>query len=229
MDPEHEALSPRAITPVPRARLAAGLALVLLMPAPAPARDATGSGSSPPRWLAQAPSAPRPPVGDASPLAGDKAVLVRTRDGRSQRIGTVGFREVGPGQLAFRVQMDPKVLHDHFLSMREFKCLPGEVELSCFVPYPYAQTGTVVGDDFTWLEHHLMFFFKRPSEFGARLWNGMIFRLRRDGRGLVGIPEAVDLDRIGVPPERPDQPPFGAAERQPYPSGARWITELRIE
>ena len=120
-------------------------------------------------------------------------------------------------------------MRDHFLSMREFKCLPAAQEISCFVPYPYPQPGTVSAANFAWLEHSLLFFYKQPADFGAKLWNGMIFRFSLTPTGLVGTPQAVDLNRIGAPPENPNQPPFGAMERDDFTPGARWVQELRIE
>jgi hypothetical protein len=57
----------------------------------------------------------------------------------------------------------------------------------------------------------------------------MIFRFSLTPTGLVGTPQAVDLNRIGAPPENPNQPPFGAMDRDDFTPGARWVQELRIE
>lgn len=160
---------------------------------------------------------------------GEKSLVAVTRDGQKTRIGTVGFAPGSDGQSAFRVQMDHAVMRDHFLSMREFKCLPAAQEISCFVPYPYAHPGTVSANDFSWLEHNLLFFFKQPADFGAKLWNGMIFKFSLTPSGLVGKAQAVDLNRIGVPPQRPEEPPYGPIDRDDFSPGARWVQELRIE
>ena len=79
-------------------------------------------------------------------------------------------------------------MRDHLLSMREFKCLPAAQEIACFVPYPYAQPGTVSATDMAWLEHSLLFFFKLPADFGAKLWSGMLFRFQVTPSALVGTP-----------------------------------------
>jgi hypothetical protein len=166
---------------------------------------------------------------------GEKALVAVAQDGQRTRIGTVLFQppEPGtpgpPGRTRFRVQMDPAVLRDHFLSMREFKCLPAAKEITCFVPYPYPQPATVAPGDFAWLEHSLLFFFKQPADFGAKLWNGIIFKFTATPTALVGTPQAVDLNRIGVPPDHLDEPPYGAFDRDDFAPGARWWSELRIE
>lgn len=160
---------------------------------------------------------------------GEKSLVAVTRDGQKTRIGTVSFRAVDGGQAAFRVQMDRAVMRDHFLSMREFKCLPAAQEISCFVPYPYKNPGTVSATDFGWLEHNLLFFFKQPADFGAKLWNGIIFKFTQTPTGLVGKPQAVDLNLIGVPPDSLNEPPYGPFQRDDFAPGARWVQELRIE
>ncbi|MBQ0917591.1 hypothetical protein KBW71_03990 [Hydrogenophaga aromaticivorans] len=162
-------------------------------------------------------------------LSGEKALVALTKDGQRTRIGAVFFEPQGQGAARFRVQMDPAVMRDHFLSMREFKCLPAAQEISCFVPYPYAQPGTISPGQFAWLEHSLLFFFKQPADFGAKLWNGIIFKFSLTPTGLVGKPQAVDLNRIGVPPDKLDEPPYGPFDRDDFTPGARWVQELRIE
>ena len=160
---------------------------------------------------------------------GEKSIVAVTRDGQRTRIGAVTFRAAGTDKATFRVQMDHAVMRDHFLSMREFKCLPAAQEISCFVPYPYKHPGTVTTSDFGWLEHNLLFFFKQPADFGAKLWNGVIFKFTPSPQGLVGTPQAVDLNRIGVPPDNLNELPYGRFERDDFAPGARWVQELRIE
>ena len=66
-------------------------------------------------------------------------------------------------------------------------------------------------------------------DFGARLWNGIAFKLAVTPGALVGRPQAVDLNRIGVPPDDLTVPPYGAFDRDDFSPGARWVQELRIE
>jgi hypothetical protein len=113
--------------------------------------------------------------------------------------------------------------------MREFKCLQGPGELTCHVPYPHANPGSVVRGQWAWLEHSLLFFYKLPSDFGAKLWNGIYFEFQETGSGLVGRPRAIDLNLIAAPPANPAVPPYRPALRDDMPANARWIRSLRIE
>lgn len=160
---------------------------------------------------------------------GEKALIAVTKDGARTKIGRVVFTPLAAGASGFKVQMDHAVMRDQFLSMREFKCLPAEQEISCFVPYPYTQPGTASSTQLAWLEHSLLFFYKQPKDFGAKLWNGIVFKFTATATALVGQPQAVDLNRIGVPPDDLNVPPYGPMDRDPFTPGARWLTELRIE
>jgi len=180
-------------------------------------------------WLVAAVLAFHGPV-QAFDFQGEKVLIAVTRDQARTRIGTVSFTpQPGNGPVHFSVRIDPQVMRDHFLSMREFKCLPAAQEITCFVPYPYRQPGTVSASDLAWLEHSLLFFYKQPADFGAKLWNGMLFRFEVTPGALVGKPQAVDLNRIGVPPEPLDVPPYGPMDRDDFAPGARWVQSLRIE
>lgn len=162
-------------------------------------------------------------------LSGDKALIAQTRDGQRIRIGSVNFTPAEAGQSRVRVQMDHHAMRDYFLSMREFKCLPAAAEVSCYVPYPYANSALVSAQDLQWLNHHTLFLYKRPADFGANLWNGIIFRWSLTATGLEGLPQAVDLNAISAPPKRLDVPPYAPQDSEPFAAGARWITRLLIE
>lgn len=171
-----------------------------------------------------------PAVVSAFDFNGDKRLRAVFRDGSSQTLGVVSFSSMSSSaDIAFKVKLDIAVLQDFFLSMREFKCLPAATEVTCVVPYPYPHPGKVTHADLSWLEHNLLFLFKQPADFGAKLWNGVIFKFAASGGALVGRPQAVDLNLMSAPPDNPNQPPFGPMEREPYAPGARWLSELRIE
>jgi hypothetical protein len=165
----------------------------------------------------------------AGDLAGTKQVWLHARDGARVPIGQVDFEPAEGGATAFRLRLDGARFNDHFLSMREFKCLPAPDEILCHVPYPYPHPGTVRAGDLAWLEHQLLFMFKRPRDFGANLWNGVYYRLAPRGQGLVGTPEAVDLNLISAPPDDLQRAPLRPALRDPMPEGARWYERLTIE
>ena len=192
--------------PMRRARVFGAMAACLLglagLPAPAPAFD----------------------------FSGEKALLASTPDRARIRIGTVRFLPLASSADAkFEIRLDTSVMTDHFLSMREFKCLPGGTEISCFVPYPHAHPGVVSAGKLAWLEHNLLFLYKRPTDFGAKLWNGVIFKFTEQGQALVGHPQAIDLNRISAPPDSATEPPYGPGERDDFPPSTRWLQELRIE
>jgi hypothetical protein len=166
----------------------------------------------------------------AAPAApqGTMDLKLHAGDGSALTIGQVAFTPQPDGSARFTLTLDGARFTDHFLSMREFKCLPGGTEILCHVPYPYPQPGTVRDGDLAWLEHALLFMFKKPSEFGAKLWNGVYWRLEPAGTGWVGHPQAVDLNRISAPPDKPG-PPFRPALRDDMPADARWFVRLTIE
>ena len=165
----------------------------------------------------------------AQPLQGSKTLRLHARDGTAVVLGQVQFSPQADGRSAFQLKLDHAVFKDFFLSMKEFKCVEAPTEVFCHVPYPYPQPGTVAPGDLAWLEHSLLFMFKTPSEFGAKLWNGVYYQLRAEGAALVGTPQAVDLNRISAPPDKPDVPPFRPALRDDIAPGARWFQQLRID
>jgi hypothetical protein len=165
----------------------------------------------------------------AFPLQGEKSLIAETQDGQHTRVGRVVFTPTTPGNASIRVHMDHAVMRDHFLSMREFKCLAAPQEVTCHVPYPYTNPATVSVQNLHWLDHHLLFLYKKPADFGAKLWNGIIYRWRLTPQGLEGLPHAVDLNLISAPPDRLDVPPFSPAESEPFAPEARWIQRMRIE
>ena len=160
-------------------------------------------------------------------LSGNKTIRLQTRDGQSITLGTVEFTPKGETS-TFALHLDHARFKDFFLSMKEFKCLEGE-EIQCHVPYPYPNPGTVSRNDLRWLEHSLLFLYKQPKDFGARLWNGLYYEMALTEKGIVGTPQAVDLVQIGAPPADTSIPPYGPGDRSEIPSNSRWIRSLSIE
>lgn len=175
-------------------------------------------------WAASLPLA-----ASAWDLSGTRTMTLHARNGDAVKIGTVQFTPQADGRTAFVVTTATENFKDFFLSMKEFKCVEGSGEILCHVPYPYPQPGTVTASDFAWLEHSLMFMYKTPAEFGARLWNGIYFRLRLTEQGLEGQPQAIDLNQISAPPDKTDVPPYRPALRDDIPAGQRWFNRLTIE
>ena len=165
----------------------------------------------------------------AADLAGSRQVLLHGRDGARVHLGDVAFTPQADGRSGFVLTLRHEPFKDFFLSMKEFKCVESASEIFCHVPYPYPQPGTVSATDPAWLEHSLLFMFKTPNEFGAKLWNGIYFKLKPTERGFDGSPQAVDLNRISAPPDKPGVPPYRPALRDDIPAGARWFGRLTIK
>jgi len=161
-------------------------------------------------------------------LAGTKTVALQSRDGQRVPLGTVTFLPAG-GKTTFTLQLEPERFKDFFLSMKEFKCLENAQEIQCHVPYPYPNPATVTADNLVWLEHSLLFFFKAPRDFGARLWNGIYYQMQITDQGIVGTPQAIDLVQMGEPPVDPSIPPFGKEGRTDMVPETRWFYRLIIE
>ncbi len=168
------------------------------------------------------------PFCDAWELSGVKTISVLTRDQQLIQIGNVEFTPQPNGSISFKLNMNYARFTDHFLSMKEFKCLESTEEVLCHVPYPYKNPSTVSQQNFAWLEHSLLFLFKRPRDFGAKLWNGLYYRFERDDTGLVGIPQSVDLNLISAPPDDLQTPPYNAGLRDDVAAGTRWVERLFI-
>lgn len=160
-------------------------------------------------------------------FAGTKHVVAHTRDGTDVAIGTVAFTPNGSGY-GYKLDMDMKPFKEFFLSMRPFKCLDG-ADVWCYVPYPYDHPHAVTAKDLSWLEHDLLFFWKTPTSYGAKMDNGLIYGFHAVGDALVGKPQAISLDKIASPPSDPKVPPYAAADRDDVGDGSRWIESLRIE
>ncbi len=160
-------------------------------------------------------------------LEGTKDIVLHTRDGKDITIGAVSFVPKGDDS-AFDIRFDDTKFRQYFLSMREFKCVEG-AEIMCQVPYPYANPHTVSAKDLGWLEHALLFIYKRPNDYGARMANGLIYTLKIKGDDLVGTPQSIDLDEIAIPPDNLTVPFYSADHRYDLEPGARWIKSLTIE
>jgi hypothetical protein len=161
-------------------------------------------------------------------MTGTRSITLHSRDGQSLVVGSVNFKPQG-NRIGVSVHMDDARFKDFFLSMKEFKCIETPDEVFCHVPYPHANPASVTPTDLAWLEHALMFMFKAPKEFGAKLWNGIYYRLELTDKGLVGWPQAIDLNMIGAPPDDKTVPPYGIGERSDISPDVRWFNKLTIQ
>jgi hypothetical protein len=159
-------------------------------------------------------------------LEGAKDIVLHTRDGQAIIIGVATFTPNGD-ETGFKIAFDDKKFAEYFLSMREFKCVEG-ADILCHVPYPYAHRDSVTPENLSWLEHALLFIYKTPNEYGARMGNGLIYTMKITPEGIVGTPQSIDLDEIAVPPDNLAVAYFGPDHRYDLQPGARWIESLTI-
>ena len=160
-------------------------------------------------------------------MTGTKTLSLVTRDGQTIDIGTIDFTPQGD-HTDFDVHMNFAKFKDFFLSMREFKCLDGPEEVQCKVNYPYKHPNSVTPNDLRWLEHSLLFFFKTPTEFGAKLWNGLYYKLSLTPEGLAGTPLLADLNQISAPPADLSKPPYDSTDLIEMAPGTRVYSQLLI-
>ncbi|WP_260294477.1 hypothetical protein [Sedimenticola hydrogenitrophicus] len=159
-------------------------------------------------------------------LNGTHPIELARKDGSAVMLGEVVFTLKGD-RVGFEFKPDHKVFQDYFLSMKEFKCLTGQQEVFCHVRYPYSNPASVTANDLSWLEHAFLFLHKSPKEFGARLWNGVIHKMNITDEGIVGQPQAVDLNLISAPPTD-NRPPCGLGERSDIEPATREFGLLQI-
>ena len=160
--------------------------------------------------------------------AAEKTIRLHDNQGHSIEIGTLSLTPSDDqGGFSYRLELDHHRFTDHFLSMKEMKCLEG-AELWCYVPYPYTNPHQISRNDLRWLEHDLLFLFKLPTEFGARFWNGIYYQLAWDGDSLTGTARALDLNLLASPPDDLSSPPVGEYDIDDADLDKRWLPHLSI-
>lgn len=180
-------------------------------------------------WIIAAVAAAMATCAAAQQPAGSKQIRLHTRDGASLVVGEVLFQPQAGGRTGFEVKLAREDMTDYFLSMREFKCLKGEGEVLCAVPYPYKQPGSIAAGDLAWLEHSLLWLRNKPGDHGAKLSEGVYFALTPTATGgFEGRLQSVDLQVIGAPLDNP-APPYKPALRGDVNVATRWFQRLSID
>ncbi|GGB85814.1 hypothetical protein GCM10011352_09620 [Marinobacterium zhoushanense] len=160
-------------------------------------------------------------------LTGERQIYLLDGQGVEQAIGSLTIAADGD-RYGYSIDLDLSQFHDHFLSMKEMKCLQGP-ELWCYVPYPYANPRSFTTEDLRWLEHDLLFLFKESDTFGARLWNGIYYPLHLDEDGVIrGEARALDLNLLASPPDDPSTPPVGKFDIGDFKLESRWLPDIEI-
>ena len=141
-------------------------------------------------------------------------------------IGTVEFRARGD-RYRFTLNLDHARFTDHFLSMKEFKCLESPVESSATCPTlsqpGHGQRGRPgVAGAFAAVP------LQGPEGFRRTLVERPLLPHDTHRCGHRRHPEAIDLNLISAPPSDPSIPPYGINERGEIAPDSRWFNGLSI-
>jgi hypothetical protein len=122
-------------------------------------------------------------------------------------------------------------MEEYFLAMRPFLCLTGPVQRLCWFPV-HNEAALISDDDLLPLEYALMFMRTRAKDLHVNPFNGMYYKLRRDGDKLVGDLLEVDMAPFIAPdilPVEERKRPLKPADFTEADPGSNWLPKLSIE
>ncbi len=166
----------------------------------------------------------------AAPLSGQRAIVLSNAAGERHTIGHVTFSDAGNGKSAFKITMADN-MQEYFLAMRPFLCLTGPVQRLCWFPV-HNEAALVSDDDWLPLEYALMFMRTRANDLHVNPFNGMYYKLRRDGERLTGSLYEVDMAPFIAPdilPMEERQRPLKPADFFDADPGSNWLPKISIE
>jgi hypothetical protein len=165
----------------------------------------------------------------SSPLMATDSMDIVLHPSQGEAI-TIGQLQLTQDQVGFlaKVELADERFSDQFLSMRPFKCLEGDSEWYCYLPYPYENPRTITPDDLTDLEYDLLFIRKTPTEYGINPWNGVYYKLRWEDEAIVGDLHEVDMDILAAPPDDGVLRPIGEADLTPGEPDQHWLPRVTI-
>jgi hypothetical protein len=160
--------------------------------------------------------------------SGKKTITLVAGDGQRLPIGHVTFApDADAAKVA--VVLDAPQFAEEFLSMRPFRCLAGEKETWCHLPYPYQIKGRVSAADLIDLEYALLFLFKPPAGYGIDAWNGLYFPLTLGDDGSISRSlHEVDLNVLAVPPMAGNLRPVTRAGLTPVSADSHRFARIEI-
>lgn len=166
----------------------------------------------------------------AAPLTGERKIIMSNAAGERHLIGRVRFADAGDGRSSFEVSMEP-VMQEYFLAMRPFLCLTGPVQRLCW--FPIKNEEALVSDsDLLPLEYALMFMRTRTHDLHVNPFNGLYYKLQREGDRLVGRLFEVDMAPFIAPdilPVEERRRPLKPADFFEADPGSNWLPVLSIE
>jgi hypothetical protein len=164
----------------------------------------------------------------ADPLSGRKQISLIDGAGEKLVIGEMTFTREN-GVTSYKIDWRDAPFGNHFLSMRPFRCLEGPAKHWCYVDYPYDIHRQVSADDLTDLEYDLLVIHKGATEYGINMWNGVYYRLERDGERLIGQMHEMDMGILAVPPESGDLRPIKPKHLHETDPEGHWLPRVVIE
>lgn len=158
---------------------------------------------------------------------GTKQISLLDNKNKELIIGSISFVTKG-NSTHYQIHLDEKLFKDHFLSMKEMKCLEGP-ELWCHLAYPYENPRSIKAIDFSWLAHDLLFMYKKKSAFGANFYNGIYYDFKLVSNKLIGKAMAVDLNLLAAPPEDVTKPQITFEDIDEIDLANRWLPVIEVK
>ena len=171
-----------------------------------------------------------PLLASAAALEGRRQIVLSNAAGERHVIGHVDFADAGHGKQSFAIEMNES-MEDYFLAMRPFRCLTGAQQRLCWFPVKN-EASLISDDDLLPLEYALMFMRSKPTDLHMNPFNGLYYKLRRDGGRLVGQLFEVDMAPFIAPdilPVEQRKRPLKAKDFFEADLGSNWLPVLSIE
>lgn len=171
-----------------------------------------------------------PAIAEATPLVGKRAIVLSNAGGERHTIGHVRFTDAGNGKSSFKIEM-ADTMEEYFLAMRPFLCLAGPVQRLCWFPV-HNEAALISDDDLLPLEYALMFMRTKAKDLHVNPFNGMYYKLRRNGDRLAGDLYEVDMAPFIAPdilPVEERRRPLKPADFTEADPGSNWLPKLSIE
>lgn len=129
-------------------------------------------------------------VATGQAFAEEKSVFLTSRSGEKVRIGAVELRPAGDGY-DFTIAISGERFIGLYMEDRNFQCLAEETWHYCYLPY--VTSGHIADGRYAELEHALLFVRKTKNDVDLNPFNGIYYKIAKNGATLTGTPRDVDL------------------------------------
>ncbi len=160
--------------------------------------------------------------------AGQYEIRLESADGKLTIL--LGTLEMKPsnGGWGYKLNLNEAQFGDYFLSMRPFKCMSDNINMLCYLSYPYQLARHIDKADLVNLEYDLLFIRRKATDYGINPWNGLYYRLRWESDKIIGEGHEVDLDLLAVPPENDDLRPINDEDLHAVDAGQLWLPKMLV-